>query len=236
MVKNIEQYGGDFGNDSASVKYTLEREAEVTEEEFTGMSDRAKEVYLKMARDQYLAISFLLGGTCSRYSQLVADLQNLYILGEDKYPKDLEEAYNMMLGYSPLVIPSSLSKQSTKDLYTSGVSFYQIAEGKGANNTKQPVPGVSRKVHKNITYYVCDNVGHYANDCPAQHTNSNVTVPPQKIDNSNKQGFSFMQCSFSMIQAKHQLNPSWVLLDTQSSCDIFNNRMLLEDIQEKKGK
>ena len=165
MLDNIERYGGDFGNDNAIVKYVLEREGEVTEEEFTGLSDGAKEVYLKMARDQYLAISFLLGGTRSKYGQLVADLQNSYILGEDKYPKDLEEAYNMMLGYSPLVIPSSLSEQSTKDLYTSGVSFYQIAERKGANNsTKRPVPGVSGKVHKNITCYICDNVGHYAND------------------------------------------------------------------------
>ena len=58
MVENIERYGGDFGNDNAIMKYVLEREGEVTEEEFTGLSDRAKEAYLKMARDQYLAISF----------------------------------------------------------------------------------------------------------------------------------------------------------------------------------
>ena len=96
MVENIEQYGGDFGNYNAIMKYVLE--GEVTEEELTGLSDGAKEVYLKMARDQYLAISFLLGGTRSRYGQLVADLQNSYILGKDKYPKDLEEAYDMMLG------------------------------------------------------------------------------------------------------------------------------------------
>ena len=238
MVENIERYGGDFGNDSAIVKYVLDKEGEVTEEDFTGMSDGAKEVYLKMARDQYLAISFLLGGTRSRYGQLVADLQNTYILGEDKYPKDLEEAYDMMLGYSPLVVPSSLSKQSTKDLYTSGVSFYQVAEGKernGTRNTRQPVPGVSGKTHKNITCYIYNNVGHYANDCPKQHTNSNVTTPSQRNENSNNQGFSFMPCSFSMVQVKHQLNPSWVLLDTQSSCNIFNNRMLLENIQIKEG-
>ena len=237
MVENIERYGGDFGNDNAIVTYVLEREGEVTEEEFTGLNDGVKETYLKMARDQYLAISFLLGGNRTKYGQLVADLQNSYILGEDKYPKDLEEAYDMMLGYSPLVVPSSLSEQSTKDLYTSGVSFYQVKERKGANNsTKQLVPGVSGKVHKNITCYVCDNVGHYANDCPSQHTSNNVTNPPQQIENGNKQGFSFMQCSFNMIRAKHQLNASWVLLDTQSSCDIFNNERLLEDIQEKKGK
>ena len=38
-----------------------------------------------------------------------------------------------------------------------------------------------------------------------------------------------------MTLTNHSLNPSWVLLDTQSSCDIFNNSDLLEDIKVEKG-
>ena len=72
----------------------------------------------------------------------------------------------MMLGYSPLVTQSNLLDKSTKDLYTSGILFYQNVEVQNRNDKKQVVPGVSRKVHKQITCYVCDNMGHYANDYP----------------------------------------------------------------------
>ena len=39
-----------------------------------------------------------------------------------------------------------------------------------------------------------------------------------------------------MTLTNHSLNPAWVLLDTQSSCDIFNNSDLLEDIKDKEGR
>ena len=38
-----------------------------------------------------------------------------------------------------------------------------------------------------------------------------------------------------MTLTNHSLNPAWVLLDTQSSCDIFNNSELLVDIKVEKG-
>ena len=93
-----------------------------------------KKNYLKKARDQYLAITFLLGGTRSKYSQLVADLQNSYILGQDHYPQDIEEAYNMILSYSPILGNVNTSDKTTKDLYTIGISFYQQTKTK---TTKQ---------------------------------------------------------------------------------------------------
>ena len=90
IVENIERCGGEFGNDSAKLRYVLEREGQVNEEQYMKLSEEEKDTYLKMATDQYLAISFLFGGTRSKYGQLVSNLKNAYILGEDKYPKDLE--------------------------------------------------------------------------------------------------------------------------------------------------
>ena len=87
------------------------------------MDEDTKKIYLKKARDQYLATSFLLGGTRSKYSLLIADLQNSCILGEDKYPKDLEEVYNMVLSYSPLVGTNNSNERTKKELYTTGISF-----------------------------------------------------------------------------------------------------------------
>ena len=101
---------------------------------------------MKEARDQWLATVFLLGGTCAKYSQLVADLQNSNILGADKYLHDIEEAYDLMLDYSPLVGSSSNIEKNTRDLYTTGVSLYQAL-----NSVQQQQENNSNKPHEIIS-------------------------------------------------------------------------------------
>ena len=64
MVENIERYGGEFGNSGAVIKYVLNREGLISETDYEQMDDATKKISLKKSRDQYLAISFLLGGTC----------------------------------------------------------------------------------------------------------------------------------------------------------------------------
>ena len=73
-------------------------------------------------------------------------------------------------------------------------------------------------------------MGHYANNCHDQVTQEN------KINkNENRVGFSFTQYNLSLSQVKGQLKSTWVLLDTQSSCDIFSNQHLFHDITHVQG-
>ena len=124
----------------------------------------------------------------------------------------------MMLGYSLLVLTSSNSlDKNTKDLYTTGVSFYQANYTKTINNNDLEnitvIPGVDGKLFKNVKCFSCNNFGHYANECPNQTASSDAN---NKNISANK-GFSFTQFEHNIMQVDHQLNPSWVLLDTQSS-------------------
>ena len=234
MVENIERYRGEFGNSSAIIKYVIEREGLVSKDEYKKLDDNTNNTYLKKAQDQYLAVSFLLGGTSSKYNQLVANLQNSYILGEDKYPKDLEEAYNMMLSYSPLLATSTSSEKSTKELYTTGISFHQTNDENNAVDKGQRqlniTSGASGKVFENVKCFACESLGHYANNCPLQ-LRKFKSDKDQKAD----KGFSFAQLEYNLSQTEFVLNPKWVLLDTQSSCDIFYNSQLIHDIQEEAG-
>ena len=80
-------------------------------------------------------------------------------------------------------------------------------------------------------------MGHYANECP---NNSSSNPPIDKSSNteqkrSGQQGFSFTQHEYNFTSTAHTLNSSWVLLDTQSSCDIFKNENLLENVQSCEG-
>ena len=64
-LQHIERYRGEFDNNSAILRYLLEREGQVNEEQYMKLSEEEKDVCLKMAR--YLAISFMFGGTRSKY-------------------------------------------------------------------------------------------------------------------------------------------------------------------------
>ena len=91
-MENIKRYGGKFGQHKAMLQYAIERDGLIQGSNFDELDKEHQRTYKKKARDQFLAISFLLGRNRSRYSQLVAELQNSYIMGVDQYPKDIEEA------------------------------------------------------------------------------------------------------------------------------------------------
>ena len=84
LFENIERYSGKFGNNPAILEYLLDREGLIYKDDFPQMDTNIKQIYLKKAIDQFLAILCLLGGNCNQYSQLVAEIQNTSIMGEDK--------------------------------------------------------------------------------------------------------------------------------------------------------
>ena len=235
VYSNLQSYSGEyralqgeFGNHAAILQYLLDRDGLIHGNKFDDLKDKYKIMCKKKARDHYLAISFLMGGTRSKYGQLVADLQNLYIMGVDQYPQNIEEAYDMILSYSPVVVSVNPGKKEIKDLYTTGISFHQApADSHGIEPSNKIVPGISGKTSKNILCYACNTLGYYANNCPGSNKDTK-----NEDKHTDEKGFSFMQYNLNLMQMNgKQLNPKWVLLDTQSSCDIFNNTDLLHDIK-----
>ena len=73
-------------------------------------------------------------------------------------------------------------------------------------------------------------MGHYANECPSKKDNSK-----NNDKTGYKSGFTFAQSALNLTQMNGQLKPQQVLLDTQSSCVIFNNANLLHDVKSESG-
>ena len=66
-------------------------------------------------------------------------------------------------------------------------------------------------------------MGQDANDCP-NTKEKEYKINKKEIQEEQHTGFSFAQYDVELTHVKSQLKPMWVLLDMQSSCNIFNNK------------
>ena len=251
LVDNIKRFGGELGTDVGLVKEMMLSDGLSYETDYANLGDDDKEDLLKRCEDKYLAVCFLLGGSIKKYGSLVADLQNSYLMGDDKFPTTVAESYQMMANYTaPPNEGQTLSSNSVQSAYgyMTGMSFAQT-DGK----KEVPVPGVDGILHPNIICFKCQKPGHYKNQCPIALTqladdeedNNNTAVEdvsqaiPRDVKADKNVSFGFVQVAVSMFQEEQNrykgLSRDWVLLDTQSNCDIFNNPNLLSDIRVEEG-
>ena len=170
-----------------------------------------------------------------RYGGLWSELENNFTRGQDHYPVDLTNAYNLLLNYKAAPGPGQRPprRDRTDDEESTSVSFLQDGS---------LIPGTDGKTHHDIKCFNCNKKGHYASSCPEadgvqllQMANINI----DKGDDTYKSAFSFLnvghqpeECLFTQAATGHNLiPPTWILLDSQSTVSLFKNRHLLSDIR-----
>jgi hypothetical protein len=92
-VEVAEHYGVDIGVHAEAIEETLQEMGLTMASATPDQVKVAKEV----SREEYLACAFLLGADRKRYGKLMEDTENAYIQKDDKYPKTLVEAYNLLI-------------------------------------------------------------------------------------------------------------------------------------------
>ena len=77
-------------------------------------ADRQNEMMLE-EHDKLMAFTFLLGADRNQSGKLVKDLNNNYAMGENKYPRDLTMAVNMVANHrNQINNPSAKKKNNYK--------------------------------------------------------------------------------------------------------------------------
>jgi hypothetical protein len=230
-VDAFEHYGGVIGNfpalfDLISVNITDKQER------------------VKAARNQLIGMMFIDRADRRRYGTLSADLENQFAPGNDQYPRDLTEAYGMLVNYkSPFQAKNMNTDQDKPVQSINKSSSDSVSEMTGTTflGAANAVPGKDGILHATTTCFACNGKGHFSGQCPSntateypitgiQHlqVNSSPSTTENEPNGSD-------ELEFTLLQNKNLPNAipdTWILLDSQSTVSVFNNPKLLKNIRE----
>ena len=109
-----------------------------------------------------MATGMLCNSDCKRIEKLIKDLHEQYSRGVDQYPKNIENAHNMLVVHSTTVKPVKETKAAA--------SLYQKGQGKPKEATQ-----------KERACYVCGAKDHVAPECPRRWDNKEKWAVPARF-------------------------------------------------------
>jgi hypothetical protein len=250
-VEVIKHCGGSIGMDPGLVDEVLKMAipTALTRDTASAEQIRSAEQY---TRERYLACALLMGSDPHRYGKLIKDLENNFTQGRDNYPKNLVDAYNLLVHW----------KQDPRNLMrvlgtsNDGAAFANVGDDKEESGNNRQPPDKSR-----ITCWKCKKKGHYASSCPGANQNQEsgtqlLAAAATAAASQEELGTQMLMAGMENGELDHQetawqflitagvdeeegkqvsfhqqqhgkIPASWILLDNQSTVNVFSNKNLI---------
>ena len=272
MVEVIEHCGGSVGLKPHLIDKALDEQGTSC----TGATATELDQAVEVAKDRYLACAFLMSADHNRFRRLVEDLENLFTRGKDQWPWDLASTYSYLLHWKQNVDKMQKALESAQDavaFLTKGLENKEDEHGQLHINHGGEV--VTKDKSK-VMCYKCQELGHYAYECPkkgdldgktmcqtcekeddesqygsdkeddlmgddeeencnSHHGRTMLLNALEKEDGEDVLSFNFHLDGHVNKDIKEKLPSNWILLDNQSTVDVFCNQNLLKNMRKVKG-
>lgn len=259
IVEVIQHYGGSVGDDNIFILNELKKKG------LDYSTAEAKDIVeaTEQAKSKAQGIAFLKRSDKGRYGLLLTELKNCYSRQKDEYPNSITEAYNLLVTYVKPPAQGRVHNINHTNNNTNNTTGPKVENSSGQNNSNSANSGSELTFtqagvdNSGIQCYHCQQYGHFANVCTnpkveratatsLMHTTDLNNVESTDTDSSDDeededstQHFMFQQSHEPYVEKLKSVNgvlhPDWILLDSDSTTNIFQNKDFLTNIRHCGG-
>ena len=247
-VETIETYGGD-GSVGVTPNFVAAKIKEMAAEtpplivDAKNPTPAERAAAIKIVRDEYLAALMLNGCNKERYHKLRVDLKNDFAFGDDRYPKTVDQCLSLLnrWGNSTNHNPRPRAQQQNqaqqeakpeealvfaqKDSHTGSGTKSKKSSASTSSSSQSTTP----KRITNVKCLLCRQLGHTSAVCPdakppprlPAQIHAMADIDDASVDSDESSVIILTQHDNG--SEKVPINTNYLLLDSQSTVDLFTN-------------